>query len=76
MEKYYLILKSGNYDILQKNYLERLYNLGVKASYQYNGKVFEGTITGIEDGGRLLVDTPNGMQAFNFKEIEFIHTQK
>jgi len=76
MEKYYLILKSGNYDILQKNYLERLYNLGVKASYLYNGKVFEGTITGIEDGGRLLVDTPNGMQAFNFKEIEFIHTQK
>ncbi|GGE58164.1 BirA family biotin operon repressor/biotin-[acetyl-CoA-carboxylase] ligase [Pedobacter psychrotolerans] len=75
IEKYYLILKSGGYDILQKNYLKRLYNFNVKASYLDHGKVFEGIITGVEDGGRLVMHTEQGPQAFNFKEIEFIHTK-
>ena len=75
IEKYYLILKSGGYDILQKNYLKRLYNFNVKASYLERGKVFEGTITGVEDGGRLVMHTDHGSKAFNFKEIEFTHTK-
>ncbi|UKT63442.1 biotin--[acetyl-CoA-carboxylase] ligase [Pedobacter mucosus] len=74
MEKYYLILKSGKYVSLQNEYLKRLYNYGVKALYNYNGEIFEGTITGVEDGGKLVVETNEGKKSFNFKEIEFIHT--
>jgi BirA family biotin operon repressor/biotin-[acetyl-CoA-carboxylase] ligase len=75
MEKYYLILKSGKYNILQKDYLERLYNFNILAPYKQNGEIFEGLITGVEENGRLIMETNIGIQSFNFKEIEFIHTQ-
>ena len=75
MEKYYLILKSGKYDILQKDYLKRLYNFNILAPYQRSGEIFEGIIKGVEEDGRLIVETRAGIQVFNFKEIEFIHTQ-
>ncbi|PWS27936.1 biotin--[acetyl-CoA-carboxylase] ligase [Pedobacter yonginense] len=75
MEKYYLILKSGNYIILQKEYFKRLYNFGTLAHYQQNGQVFEGKITGVEESGRLVMETEAGLKSFNFKEIEFTHTK-
>lgn len=75
MEKYYLILKSGNYAILQNDYLKRLYKFDTLADYQQNGQIFEGKITGVEESGRLVMETAGGLRSFNFKEIEFIHTQ-
>lgn len=75
MEKYYLILKSGNYAILQNNYLKHLYKFGTLAHYQQNGQVFEGKITGVEESGRLVMETLSGLKSFNFKEIEFTHTK-
>ncbi|ARS41996.1 biotin--[acetyl-CoA-carboxylase] ligase [Sphingobacteriaceae bacterium GW460-11-11-14-LB5] len=75
MEKYYLILRAGKYGILQKDYLSKLYNFNIPALYMQNGAFFEGTIKGVEDGGRLTVDTKHGLKAFNFKEIEFTHTK-
>jgi len=75
MEKYYLILKAGKYSILQNDYLARLYNFNIPALYKQDGKVFEGKIKGVEDSGRLTVDTNGGLKSFNFKEIEFTHTK-
>ncbi|WP_293786565.1 biotin--[acetyl-CoA-carboxylase] ligase [uncultured Pedobacter sp.] len=75
MEKYYLILRAGKYSILQNDYLAKLYNYQVKALYRHNGEIFEGAIEGVEDNGRLKVNTKNGLKIFNFKEIEFIHTK-
>lgn len=75
MEKYYLILRTGKYSILQNDYLSRLYNFNIPALYMQNGAFFEGTIIGVEDDGRLTVDTKNGLKVFNFKEIEFTHTK-
>lgn len=75
MEKYYLILRTGKYSILQNDYLSRLYNFNIPALYTQNGAVFEGTIIGVEGDGRLTVDTKNGLKVFNFKEIEFTHTK-
>jgi BirA family biotin operon repressor/biotin-[acetyl-CoA-carboxylase] ligase len=75
MEKYYLILRSGKYSILQNDYLARLYNFNVSALYKQGGEIFEGIIKGVEDNGRLTVDTKGGLKSFNFKEIEFTHTK-
>lgn len=75
MEKYYLILRAGKYSILQNDYLARLYNFNIPALYKQDGAFFEGTIKGVEDGGRLTVDTNEGLKSFNFKEIEFTHTK-
>jgi len=68
-------LKSGNYAILQNDYLKRLYKFDTLADYQQNGQIFEGKITGVEESGRLVMETAGGLRSFNFKEIEFIHTQ-
>jgi len=75
LEKYYLILRAGKYTILQNDYLAKLYNLNVWALYKQHGEVFEGRITGVEENGRLTVETKDGLKAFNFKEIEFTHTK-
>lgn len=75
MEKYYLILRSGKYNILHAEYLQRLYYYNSVATYKQNGVVFEGTIKGVEDNGRLIVQTNNNLISFNFKEIEFTHTK-
>ncbi|WP_025141639.1 biotin--[acetyl-CoA-carboxylase] ligase [Pedobacter jeongneungensis] len=75
MEKYYLILRAGKYSILQNDYLAKLYNYNVSALYKQNDEIFEGIIKGVEDGGRLMVDTKDGLKSFNFKEIEFTHTK-
>eukprot|EP01012_Entosiphon_sulcatum_P020440 TRINITY_DN25394_c0_g1_i1.p1 TRINITY_DN25394_c0_g1~~TRINITY_DN25394_c0_g1_i1.p1 ORF type:complete len:215 (+),score=31.52 TRINITY_DN25394_c0_g1_i1:867-1511(+) len=75
MEKYYLILRAGKYSILQNDYLARLYNFDVSALYIKDGEIFEGIIKGVEDGGRLAVETKEGLKSFNFKEIEFTHTK-
>ena len=75
MEKYYLILRSGRFSILHQQYLDRLYRLEEKASYIQNGVVFEGTIIGVEDTGKLLMEIEGNSKTFNFKEIEFTHTK-
>ncbi|WP_131538200.1 biotin--[acetyl-CoA-carboxylase] ligase [Pedobacter nototheniae] len=75
IEKYYLNLREGKYDFLQSNYLTRLYNFNIPAIYKQNGEVFEGIIKGVEDNGRLIMETEKGITIFNFKEIEFIHTK-
>ena len=75
MEKYYLILKTGKYSILHKSYLERLYNFEMSGFYKQDGEVFEGTIIGIEENGRLMMNVNGTQRSFNFKEIEFTHTK-
>lgn len=74
MEKYYLNLKSKNYDFLQNEYLKRLLNYNIKAGYSQNGRVFEGYIKGVEDNGLLIMEVEGTRKTFNFKEIEYIHT--
>lgn len=74
VEKYYLVLRSGKYTSLQIQYLERLYKFNIEAFYKFNGEVFEGIIKGVEDSGQLIVETNQGKKSFNFKEIEFTHT--
>ncbi|MCX2573725.1 biotin--[acetyl-CoA-carboxylase] ligase [Pedobacter sandarakinus] len=75
MEKYYFMLKAGEYQLLQNNYLKQLYNFDISASYSFNGGVFEGVIKGVTDTGQLILETSNELKSFNFKEIELIHTK-
>ncbi|WP_443945203.1 biotin--[acetyl-CoA-carboxylase] ligase [Pedobacter sp. AW1-32] len=74
MEKYYLILKSGGYKTLHEHYLNRLYNFKVKANYKSGSDYFDGTIEGIDEDGRLVVEVNGDQRYFNFKEIEFLHS--
>jgi len=75
IEKYYLVLRAGRYDALHDEYLQRLYNYDIATTYKQSGTVFEGTIKGVTDSGKLLVQTDKELVSFNFKEIEFTHTK-
>ncbi|MGD9328103.1 MAG: biotin--[acetyl-CoA-carboxylase] ligase [Cyclobacteriaceae bacterium] len=71
IEEQLLILESGNYRVLRSNYLENLYWINEKHSFFSSGE-FTGMIIGIDPAGRLMVDTENGLEKFNFKEIRYL----
>jgi len=74
IEKYYLNLRSKRYDFLQNEYLKRLLNYNIISNYRQNGRIFEGTIVGVEANGLLKLEVDGELKRFNFKEIEYIHT--
>lgn len=71
IEKQFLNLKSGNYQTLRSNYLDNLYWLNEKHSFISSVK-FKGIIIGIDQIGRLMVETEHGLKKFNFKEIQYL----
>jgi BirA family biotin operon repressor/biotin-[acetyl-CoA-carboxylase] ligase len=72
LEKYYMQLRAGNYSFLHKNYLNSLFLYQQSFAYRFNGNIFEGIITNVDELGRLVVITNGIEQRFNFKEIEFL----
>jgi len=73
IEYLYLRLKSGDYTFLRTAYVDKLYLLDKPSHFKKDGRVFEGTITGVLDSGMLKVDVDNEPVEFNFKEIEFLN---
>ena len=71
MERFYLMLKARNYKVLQNYYLNRLYKYQIPSLFKKDGLVFEGTITTVEDDGRLVLETNEGFSSYAFKEIQF-----
>ena len=69
-----LLLKEGGRDRLHERYVERMYRLGERHPFALpDGTRFEGTITGAEPSGRLLVERSDGsVGGYLFKEIEFV----
>lgn len=72
LEHYYLRLKKGLYEQLREEYLRKLYWIGESRVFKSNGQFFPGEITGVDNIGRLLIETEAGKKAFNIKEVEFI----
>ncbi len=73
IEVLYLNLKSGRFDLVRKMYLDRLYWLNEDKIFKANGKIFNGTIIGVEDSGLLILRSDEQVQTYNLKEIEFLN---
>jgi BirA family transcriptional regulator, biotin operon repressor / biotin---[acetyl-CoA-carboxylase] ligase len=72
LEGRYLQLKAGKILPLQLDYLQHLFRFGIPASYlRANGQPFEGTITGIDESGRLRLEVQGKEEVFDLKEIRF-----
>lgn len=71
IELNYFKLKTGNLSYIQKNYLKNLYGYQKNRLFKTNF-IFEGCITGIDEIGRLKVETNGTEQYFFFKQIEFV----
>lgn len=76
IEAAYLKLRAGSFADLRETYLKHLYQYEVKASYRHKGGIIEGEIVDVSDTGLLSMHTNAGIMTYNFKEIEFIKSQK
>lgn len=76
LEVRYLALKQGLDEGLNQDYLRYLYRFGEPAFFQrVSGEVFQGTICGVSDIGRLLIDQNGIIEDFNIKEVSFSNPQ-
>ena len=69
----YLQLRKNVVQQLKSDYLDCLYRYMEDALYQEpNGTVFQGRIIGIEDSGKLMLESKTGLKSYAMKEVKFI----
>ncbi len=75
LERRYLQLRSGDFAGIRKDYLSALFRFDQVADYRRkDGSTFRGSILGVEPTGRLLIEHESGdIEAFAFKEVEFVY---
>lgn len=67
----YQQLRSGDHAGLIAEWLSRLYKKGSPHTFESQGRLFEGTILGVDGSGRLEVSTPEGLRRFSNQEIRY-----
>ena len=74
IETRYGQLEHGETQILQHDYREQMYGLGVRRTFRYpDGTLFEAAIEGVRPSGELLLRHPDGtLREYLFKEVEFV----
>jgi len=72
IETRYLELKQGRYEKMMHDYLANLHWGNALHTFSSKDETFEGTIRGIDDIGRLKVETTNGVRIFAAKEVEYL----
>ncbi len=72
--KWYAFLQNSNITGLKIKYLKNLYRYNLKSRFRTNELgTFDGSITGIDELGRLKIKTNDGKtNLFSFKEVEFL----
>ena len=72
--QYYLQLRTRNFDLINRAYLQRLYQFEAEAFYQNksDNSIFSGKITGTTPFGKLKIQTQTGEQIFDLKEVKFL----
>jgi BirA family biotin operon repressor/biotin-[acetyl-CoA-carboxylase] ligase len=72
LEKRYMQLKSGESQLIDKEYLTHLYRINKVYDFVSKGRKFKGKITGIDKFGKLLIETgPEEVHKFDFNEVLF-----
>jgi BirA family biotin operon repressor/biotin-[acetyl-CoA-carboxylase] ligase len=72
VEARYLKLRQNELESMMVEYLSLMYWRGEVHLFSSNDKDFEGTITGLDEVGRLKVLTNSGENSFEVKEINYI----
>ena len=72
LEKNYLKIKNNNYESLKIKYLSNLFRFQKYHYFKRNGQQFLGKITGVDETGKLGIETDGCVNYFDFKEVEFI----
>ena len=72
LEKNYLLLRNGHYELLRIRYLQSLFRYQEKHLFCRNEETFEGMIVGVSEIGLLAVQIENRLEYFDFKEISYV----
>ncbi|MFT7588607.1 MAG: BirA family biotin operon repressor/biotin-[acetyl-CoA-carboxylase] ligase [Limisphaerales bacterium] len=72
IELEYLALKGGKVTEIEEEYEAALLGYGILRTYKTAKGLIKGTIKGIDEAGRLVLDTETGVHYFALKEIEWI----
>ncbi|MCU0469379.1 MAG: biotin--[acetyl-CoA-carboxylase] ligase [Arcicella sp.] len=72
LEKNYLAIQQGKYESLKIRYLSNLYRYQEYHYFRKNGQLFTGQIVGIDETGKLAIETDGIILYFDFKEVEFV----
>ncbi len=62
-----------NEAIIRENYLNHLFGWNQERPFSKEGKVFKGTIKGVDDSGKLKMIVDGEEVFFGFKEIEYLY---
>jgi BirA family transcriptional regulator, biotin operon repressor / biotin---[acetyl-CoA-carboxylase] ligase len=73
IEEFYLSYTPGRADLLEKTYYKYLFRYHQKAMYQAGDEMFEGTITGVDKRGCLLIEKRGIEHKFEIKEVIFVN---
>lgn len=72
LESRYNTFCNGDRELLYYQYLRRLYQFGLECQYQHQKEVFSGKIVGVDDRGRLEIESNKKIRVFDFKEVSFV----
>ncbi len=72
LHKYYEALRRGDQASIHKSYLDHLYGFRQKKRFMIGGHVTEATICGVDEYGKLLLESGGRQVAYGMKEIAFL----
>ena len=72
LEKNYLKIKNNEYESLKDKYLANLYRFQEYHYFRKSGQHFFGQILGIDETGKLGIESDGNVSYFDFKEVEFV----
>ncbi len=72
IEKWYLKLSAGSFQLIDQHYDDLLFWKNEVHTFRSDSLPFEGMIRGINEYGRLKVETDDGVLIFDVKEVQFI----
>ena len=72
LEQRYLELKREEYDNLIRAYLAKMYWYKEERTFKDEHDFFSGEICGVDENGRLMINTVSGIRTYSIKEIVFI----
>ena len=70
---YYALLRDGQEDVIDQEFISVLYRLNEIHFYKAEDDIFEGEIIGVNEIGQLIIRKDDGtIVEFHFKEVEFL----
>lgn len=72
VEQRYLQLRLGQRNVIKTSYLELLYRYQEASTFESSGRIFQGTIVGVDPSGRLSIAEAGQVRHFGFKEVAFL----